>query len=178
MRCRAPCACLAAVYPAPPSYTSSAAIDVTVTIRPSPDSMSLGSRAFVTRSVPITLVSPHPSPVVEVGVGKLGQPLRAAGIVDEDIDSGPAVRRVLDRCVVGDIRDDGGAVDLVGQTPEAVSPACHHDDVEALRGKGSGGGFTDARARTGDDCNTGMGVGDLTGPTLSEAIAGLSRRSS
>ena len=49
--------CLAALYPAPPTYGTCAAIDAILIICPSPDAMSLSNNALVTRSVPSTLVS-------------------------------------------------------------------------------------------------------------------------
>src|SRR5581483_2482725 len=50
-------ACLAAVYPAPPSYASSAAMEPMLTMTPSPPAMSLGRNARVTRMTPSTLAS-------------------------------------------------------------------------------------------------------------------------
>ena len=62
-----------------------------MTISPSPESISLGSSALVTRSVPSTLVSHIQRQFVEVGVGDRLQALGAAGVVDQHVDPVQAV---------------------------------------------------------------------------------------
>ena len=57
VRARAPSACLAAVYPPPPGYTTCAAVDVITTTWDAGASCSRGSRARVTRRVPSTFTS-------------------------------------------------------------------------------------------------------------------------
>ena len=116
-----------------------------MTISPSPESISFGSSARVTRSVPSTLVSHIHRQLLQVGVGDRLQALGAAGVVDQHVDPAQLAGQRVDRRAVSDVGHNRGAADLVGQRLDPVGPTRHRHHVKALGGKGSRGCLTDAR---------------------------------
>ena len=143
-------------------------MEVTVTISPSPEAISLGSSARVTRSVPSTLVS-HIH--------------RQLSISASSTDSSPLAPPALLTSTStrsSDSASDATASPSVTSATNAVPPIsaasvldrvlapCHAYHVKAMGGKGSRGRFADAGAGAGDHRDLAVGFGCRHGNQLYE----------
>ena len=123
-----------------------------MTISPSPEAISLGSSALVTRRVPSTLVSHIQRQFVEVGVGdRLAAPLAPPALLTStSTRSRPAASASTAAPSVTSATIAVPPIS-VGEGLDAVLAAGHADHVKAKSGKGFRGRLTDAGAGTGDD---------------------------
>ena len=118
---------------------------------PSPEASSAGSSAFVTRRVPITLVSNIQRQSSSSACATGSRPFAPPALFTSSDTSGTAAANAATDSASVTSRRTAVPSISGGDLGAAVRPAGAEHDVEAGLGQGAGGGRADAGAGAGDD---------------------------